>query len=108
MKPTGSAAKSGRSRDLSDRSRIRAGIETRPASSFVRVALALEDCGVDLERGKVYRVLPDRAAAADKYLRVQDESGDDYLYPARSFRLLRIPSAQAERLFHDHEPGRGS
>jgi hypothetical protein len=39
----------------------------------------------DLELRKVYRVLPDIAAAEASYLRVVDESGEDYLYPASYF-----------------------
>jgi hypothetical protein len=38
-----------------------------------------------LEPRKVYRVLPDEAAAEDGYLRVIDESGEDYLYPQDYF-----------------------
>jgi hypothetical protein len=39
----------------------------------------------DLEIRKIYRVLPDEAAAIDGLLRIVDESGEDYLYPARLF-----------------------
>ena len=39
----------------------------------------------DLEVRKLYRVLPDKSAAAQGYLRVIDESGEDYLYPAEWF-----------------------
>ena len=39
----------------------------------------------DLEPRKVYRVLPDRAAAREGFVRVIDESGEDYLYPAEYF-----------------------
>ena len=45
----------------------------------------------DLEPRKVYRVLPDRAAARDGYVRVIDESGEDYLYPAKYFVPVRLP-----------------
>ena len=45
----------------------------------------------DLEVCKVYRVLPDKGAAAEGYLRVVDESGDDYLYPAHYFVLVQLP-----------------
>ena len=37
---------------------------------------------VALELHKVYRVLPDEEAALDGDLRIIDESGEDYLYPA--------------------------
>jgi len=34
---------------------------------------------------EVYRVLPDAKAAAEGYLRMIDESGEDYLYPEKYF-----------------------
>jgi hypothetical protein len=42
----------------------------------------------DLERRKVYRVLADEKAEKDGYLRMIDESGDDYLYPASYLSAL--------------------
>ena len=51
----------------------------------------------DLEVRKVYRVLPDAKAAAEGYLRVIDESGEDYLYPEKYFVLVDVPRA-AERV----------
>lgn len=44
-----------------------------------------------LELHKIYRVIPDRDAAQDDDLRVIDESGEDYLYPADYFVLLDLP-----------------
>ena len=49
-----------------------------------------DDCD-DLERRKVYQVLSDDEAAKEGYLRVVDESGEDYLYPARYFVLVDLP-----------------
>lgn len=49
-----------------------------------------DDCD-DLERRKVYRVLPDKKADKDGYLRVIDESGEDYLYPASYFIRVQLP-----------------
>ena len=46
-----------------------------------------------LELHKVYRVVPDKVAANDDDLRVIDESGEDYLYPAKSFIFVDLPSA---------------
>jgi hypothetical protein len=45
----------------------------------------------DLEVRKVYRVLPDKGAAATGYIRVIDESGEDYLYPTDYFVAVEIP-----------------
>lgn len=49
-----------------------------------------EDCE-DLELRKVYRVLPDKKAESEAYLRVIDESGEDYLYPDSYFVFVRLP-----------------
>ncbi len=46
---------------------------------------------VSLELHKVYRVLPDKEASLDGDLRIIDESGEDYLYPADYFVLLDVP-----------------
>ena len=50
-----------------------------------------KDCE-DLEVRKIYRVLPDRAASQDDLLRIVDESGEDYLYPAEYFTAIELPS----------------
>jgi hypothetical protein len=52
----------------------------------------------DLELRKVYQVLPDQAAAKDGYIRVVDESGEDYLYPAQYFFAVELPGAVAKAL----------
>jgi hypothetical protein len=44
-----------------------------------------------LELHKIYRVLPDDEAASEGDLRVIDESGEDYLYPADYFILVDLP-----------------
>ena len=56
------------------------------------ICLRNDDC-VDLEVRKVYPILPDATAAKDGYLRVVDESGEDYLYPADYFVLVDVPIA---------------
>lgn len=45
----------------------------------------------DLELRKVYRALPDVRAAGEGYLRVVDESGEDYLYPESYFVPVTLP-----------------
>jgi hypothetical protein len=62
-----------------------------------RFALCIEnqDCD-DLEVGKVYRILSDKVASGANHLRVVDDSGEDYLYPASSFVFVELPS-KAER-----------
>lgn len=46
-----------------------------------------------LELKKIYAVLPDPQADQDGYLRVVDESGEDYLYPSRFFARISVPEA---------------
>ncbi len=53
----------------------------------------------DLQTGKVYRVLPDESAARDGYIRVIDESGEDYLYPAAYFVPIALPEEAEQALF---------
>jgi hypothetical protein len=49
-----------------------------------------------LELRKVYRVIPDEVADSRGFVRVVDESGEDYLYPQESFVPIEVPqSAQA-------------
>jgi len=50
----------------------------------------------DLEKRKIYVVVPDEEAAKEGYLRVIDESGEDYLYPASYFVLMDLP-AEAQK-----------
>ena len=57
-----------------------------------RFAICVRNRGADdLEVRKVYRVLPDKTAAAEGYLRIIDESGEDYLYPAEWFVSVELP-----------------
>ncbi len=51
------------------------------------VVACVTDSEEDLERGKVYQVVADEVAAASGYLRVIDESGEDYLYPKIFFEM---------------------
>jgi hypothetical protein len=43
-------------------------------------------------------VLPDEEAAADGDLRVIDESGEDYLFPADWFVIVQLPAAVEQSL----------
>ncbi len=56
------------------------------------------DYPASLELFKIYRVLPDNDAAKDGDLRIVDESGEDYLYPADYFVLTEVPSAVEKAL----------
>jgi hypothetical protein len=70
----------------------------RHSDKHIRFAVCITDAEPDLERRKVYRVLPDASAAKDNYLRVMDESGEDYLYPASHFVLMELPQTAESAL----------
>lgn len=61
------------------------------------VCVRNEDCE-DLELRKIYQVLPDEAAAEDGYVRIVDESGEDYLYPAEYFLPIELSKDLAKAL----------
>jgi len=56
-------------------------------------AVCLRDGGyaASLEVRKLYPVIVDAEVEANKLIRVIDESGTDYLYPASLFRKLNLP-----------------
>ena len=53
-----------------------------------------------LERHKIYQVLPDEDAAGDGDIRVIDESGEDYLYPASFFVVIEVPQEVERAILH--------
>jgi len=62
------------------------------------VCINNEDYPASLERHKIYRVVQDEDAASDGDLRIIDESGEDYLYPASYFVPIKIPQVVEEPL----------
>jgi hypothetical protein len=69
-------------------------------SKELQYAICINDGGYvdDLKVRTVYRVLPDASAARSRYLRIVDETGEDYLYPAAYFVLIEVPR-QAKQAF---------
>ena len=69
----------------------------KPRKKEIQFVICIQNEGCeDLALGKVYQVLPDESAAKEDYLRVIDESGEDYLYPGNCFIPIALPQA-AER-----------
>jgi len=66
--------------------------QKKPAFKFA-VCINNADYPASLELHKIYRVIPDEDAAVDGDLRVIDESGEDYLYPAEYFAFVELPRA---------------
>ena len=59
-------------------------------SQFV-VCIHNEGYAASLELRKIYQTIPDAAAATRRFLRVVDESGEDYLYPDNFFMPIELP-----------------
>jgi len=55
----------------------------------------------DIEVRKVYEILPDEIAAKRGYLRVVDESGEDYLYPKECFAPVHLAEETVRALALD-------
>ncbi len=58
-----------------------------------RYAMCVKNRGypASLDVCKVYRVIADSSAARSRMVRVIDETGEDYLYPAAYFRFVELP-----------------
>jgi len=65
----------------------------RTKKAPVRFAVCIKNKGYEasLELGKLYRVVPDDAAEDRGYLRIVDESGEDYGYAANRFYSIDVP-----------------
>jgi hypothetical protein len=69
-------------------------------SEVTHFAVCLNNDGypASLEVSKLYRVIPDEQAAAEGYLRVVDESGEDYAFASNRFHIVELPIAVEETL----------
>ncbi len=73
---------------------------TTKENQFPQFGLCLNNEGytASLEVGKVYRLIPDDDAAVHGYIRVIDESGEDYAYTVSRFHLIQLPIAVEKAL----------
>jgi len=64
----------------------------KPEETSSMLAVCVDNTGYEmsLERRKVYPVQPDESAARRNYVRVVDETGEDYLFPASRFVLIPV------------------
>ena len=62
------------------------------------VCLDNEGYGASLEVGKLYQVVPDAEAETHGYVRIVDESGEDYAFLASRFHRVELPRAVEETL----------
>ncbi len=65
-----------------------------------RFGVCIDNAGypASLEVGKLYPLIPDEQATQHGYIRVIDESGEDYGYSAERFFVLKAPEALAKAL----------
>ncbi len=70
------------------------------ANRSTHFGVCIDNAGyaASLEAGKLYAIIPDDEAAKHGYIRVVDESGDDYGYSAERFFMLEVPDALAKAL----------
>ena len=66
----------------------------------LQFALCLDNEGypASLEVGKLYHMIPDEEAATHGYIRIIDESGEDYAFTAERFHVVHLPQAVGEAL----------
>lgn len=63
---------------------------TKPTPRFA-ICVDNSEYPASLELHKIYRVLSDKEAQADGDMRIIDESGEDYLFPADYFIPIELP-----------------
>jgi hypothetical protein len=83
LKPTASAAATGRSKGASDNS----------ARKYPYLAICIRNQGnaASLERGKAYRIVRPLPNDPPQRCRVIDEEKEDYLYPTDWFVPIEVP-----------------
>jgi hypothetical protein len=69
----------------------------RKTKARFAICISADGCD-DLEVWKLYRVLPDKDAAKEDFLRIVDESGEDYLYPADRFVVVGLTAPTVKKL----------
>ena len=77
----------------------------KPFHSQFVVCVENSEYPASLELHKLYRVMPDEEAALDGDIRVIDESGEDYLYPAEYFVVIKVPRQSALALAKSFDRG---
>jgi len=90
MKRTGLAAKKSRSNGWSKR-RVSGGHR-------FAVCVKNDDFPASLEPRKIYEVVEDEEALRRRFVRIVDESGEDYLYPQDYFVPIQLSKQQLEAM----------
>jgi hypothetical protein len=65
---------------------------TKRKESAPKFAICIQSDDADMLTPRmIYQVLPDESAAKSNYIRVIDNEGEDYLYPADYFIFIDFP-----------------
>jgi hypothetical protein len=66
----------------------------RQSHRLVGFVVCIDNKGypASLERNKIYPLLKDERAAEDGFIRIIDESGEDYLYAKKRFAAVTVPN----------------
>jgi hypothetical protein len=64
------------------------------------VCISNEGYQASLENRKIYEVISDAEAGSRHYIRVVDESGEDYMYPEKLFLAVSLPENERAALHH--------
>ena len=73
-------------------------MKSRAKSSRYLLCVSNRGYKASLIPRKVYAQLPDDVATRRGLVRVVDESGEDYLFPARLFAAIELPKDVRQRL----------
>ena len=73
---------------------------THTSTTDLQFAICIHNTeyAASLELRKIYQIVPDVEAARHHLMRVIDESGEDYLYPASYFLSVDLPQVVKEAL----------
>ena len=70
----------------------------RKGASHFAICVCNDDYPASLELRKLYPVLEDEFASEHGLVRIIDESGEDYLFPAEYFVRITMPQALEKQL----------
>lgn len=71
--------------------------EQRQLPSQFAICIKTDDADLLTPR-RIYQVLPDESASRSQYVRVIDNEGEDYLYPADYFIFMEFPHEVTQAL----------
>ena len=94
MRLTGLAPRSTRSSASFERIEMD---DTEKKAQFV-ICVRNDDYPASLDLRKIYRVVEDEDSQVKGFLRVIDESGEDYLYPPECFIYVDLPRSVRETI----------